>query len=228
MFASRRLLTIAVVLSAGAAVLAQGSESAPAKQKPGIYVAAPGKGGAETLTKLSGSRPKEVKSSGMLKMVLSQGIAKGSFRAELGGPISDVRITGSPKFYFYFATADDKDKEKAKASDDPMAAAMAMMNQGGADSLPPDAKTAGEFTLVRFTLNKSNNREAEVGKMAATGTSESRDAIACTSERLAQGQYVLTSKEPLKPGEDAFYYASAGSGGGGAGTTIMWDFGIDK
>jgi hypothetical protein len=226
MFASRRLLTIAVVLGAGAGVLAQGSESAPAKQKPGIYVAAPGKGGADALTKLSGSRPKEVKQTGMLKMVLSQGIAKGSFRAELGGPISDVRVAGAAKFYFYFATADDKDK--AKSSDDPMAAAMAMMNQGGTDSLPADAKTAGDFTLVRFTLNKSNNREAEVGKMSATGSSESRDAIACTSERLAQGQYVLTPKEPLKPGEYAFYFSSNAGGGGGAATTTMWDFGIDK
>jgi hypothetical protein len=205
-------------------VLAQGSESAPAKQKPGIYLAAPGKGGAEALTKLSGSRPKEVKQTGMLKMVLSQGIAKGSFRAELGGPISDVRVTGAPKFYFYFETAADKDA-KAKP-DDPMAAAMAMMGQGGADSLPADAKTAGDFTLVRFTLNKAGNREAEVGKMSAGGTSESRDAITCTSERLASGQYVLTPKEPLKPGEYAFYYAAAASGG--AGTTTMWDFGIDK
>ena len=230
MFASRRLLTIAVVLSAGAGVLAQdgkASESAPAKQKPGIYVAVSGKSGGEALTKLSGSRPKEVKQSGMLKMVLTQGISKGSFRAELGGPISDVRVASAPKFYFYFATADDKDK--AKQSDDPMAAAMAMMNQGGADTLPADAKTAGDFTLVRFTLNKSNNREAEVGKMSATGSSDSKDAVACTSERLAQGQYVLTPKEPLKPGEYAFYFSSnGGAGGGGASTTTMWDFGIDK
>jgi len=229
MFASRRLLIFAVVLGAGASVLAQdgkAADSAPAKQKPGIYVGVPGKGGADALTKLSGSRPKEVKSSGMLKMVLSQGIAKGSFRAELGGPISDVRVKSAPKFYFYFATADDKDK--AKSSDDPMAAAMAMMNQGGTDSLPADAKTAGDFTLVRFTLNKSNNREAEVGKMSAGGSSESRDAVACTSERLAQGQYVLTPKEPLKPGEYAFYFSSTAGGGGGAATTTMWDFGIDK
>lgn len=226
MFASRRLLTLAVVLGTGAMVLAQdgkAAESAPAKQKPGIYVAAPGKGGAEALTKLVGGRPKEVKQSGMLKMVLTQGISKGSFRAELGGPISDVRVTGSPKFYFYFETAADKDKAKP---DDPMAAAMAAMGNMGGDSLPADAKTAGDFTLVKFTLNKSNNREAEVGKMSAGGTSESRDAVTCTSERLAQGQYVLTPKEPLKPGEYAFYYAAAA--GGGAGTTTMWDFGIDK
>ena len=226
MFASRRLLTVAVVLGACASVLAQASESTPAAQKPGIYIAAPGKGGAEALTKLSGSRPKEVKQSGMLKMVLTQGISKGSFRAELGGPISDVRVPSAQKFYFYFASAADKDK--AKPSDDPMAAAMAMMNQAGADTLPPDAKTAGDFTLVRFTLNKSNNREAEVGKMSATGSSDSRDAITCTSERLAQGQYVLTPKEPLKPGEYAFYFSSNAGGGGGAATTTMWDFGIDK
>jgi hypothetical protein len=226
MFASRRLLCIAVVLGAGASVLAQdgkAASSAPAKQKPGIYVAAPGKGGAEALTKLIGGRPKEVKQSGMLKMVLSQGIAKGSFRAELGGPIADVRVSGSPKFYIYLESAADKpDKPKA---DDPVANAMAMMGQGGPDSLPPDAKTAGDFTLVRFTLNKAGNREAEIGKMTGGGSSDSKDAVACTSERLAQGQYMLTPKEPLKPGEYAFYYAV---GGGSAATTTMWDFGIDK
>lgn len=224
MFASRRLLTLAIILGAGAGVLAQDGKAAePAKQKPGIYVAVAGKGGAETLTKLVGGRPREVKQSGMMKMVISQGVAKGSFRAELGGPIADVRVSGSPKFYFYL---DSGDADKPK-SDDPMAQAMAAMGQmGGTDSLPADAKSAGDFTLVHMELNKAGNREAEVGKMTGSGSSDSKDAVACTVERLAQGQYVMTPKSPLKPGEYAFYYAK--NPGGGAAVTTFWDFGVDK
>jgi hypothetical protein len=223
MFASRRLLTLAVLLGAGAGVLAQHDNAGePAKQKPGIYVAVPGKGGAEALTKLVGGRPREVKQTGMMKMVLSQGMAKGSFRAELGGPIADVRVSGSPKFYFYLDNGADKPK-----SDDPMANAIAAMStMGGSDSLPSDAKSAGDFTLVHMTLNKAGNREAEVGKMTGSGSSSSSDAVACTVERLAQGEYVMTPKSPLKPGEYAFYYAN--NPGGGAAASTFWDFGVDK
>ncbi len=223
MFASRRLLTLAVILGAGAGVLAQSGKAEPAKQKPGIYIAVPGKDGAEALTKLVGGRPREVKQTGMAKMMLSQGMAKGSFRAELGGGLADVRVPAAPKFYFYF----DSGADKPKQSDDPMAAAMAAMAQmNGGDSLPADAKSAGDFTLVHMSLNKAGNREAEVGKMTGSGSSSSSDAVPCTVERLAQGQYVMTPKSPLKPGEYAFYYAN--NPGGGAAIQTMWDFGVDK
>ncbi len=206
-------LTLAAILIGGAALPAQEAE----KRSPGIYLAAPGQNAAETLTRLIGGRAREVKSKGMLKMVLSQGIAKGSFAAELSGPQSDVRTKGSPTFYFYLDSAADK------SSADSPEALLSMMS--GGDSLPAGARNASDFVLIRLTVNKDGNREGEIGKMTGTGSPKSKDAVATNVERLAQGEYLVTPKGPLGPGEYAFYCVV---NGGAQGNSPMWDFGIDR
>jgi hypothetical protein len=204
------LLMIGAGLLAGAGVVAQES----AKQKPGIYLAAPGKAGE--MTRLVGARP-HVETRGIGKTMLTQGFSKPSEYATLDGTGADIRTKETaPEFYFYFdAGSSQPDPNNPAASMSQMASMMS------GDSLPPGARTASDFVLVKFTLAK-DAREVEVGK--AGSNSKSKSAIDCVIERLAQGAYKLHPKDPLKPGEYAFYYNS--SQGGGA-SSPLWDFGVD-
>jgi hypothetical protein len=182
------------------------------KHAPGIYLAAPGKDGAEEQTRLVGARPHEVKTTGLGKMILTQGLLKGSMVYELAGETADVRTAAiSPAFYFYFDTA--------QAGSDPMAMMSQMMS---GDGMPSGAKTAADFSLIRLTLT-NGNRHANMGKLGSSG--KPKDTVECTQERLAQGAYRLQPKNPLPPGEYAFVFTN--SMGPGGGSMSMWDFGVD-
>ncbi len=178
---------------------------------PGIYLAAPGKDGAEAQIRIVGAMPHEVKTTGLGKMMLTQGLVKGSTVYELAGETADVRSAStSPTFYFYFGAG--------QSSSDPMAMMSQMM---GGDVMPAGAKTAADFSMVHLTL-ADGNRQANMGKVGGSG--KPKDPIDCTEERLAQGEYRLQPKSPLVPGEYAFVFTNSM---GAAGGMTVWDFGID-
>ncbi|MGE5244071.1 MAG: hypothetical protein ACM3SQ_07580 [Betaproteobacteria bacterium] len=201
-------LTVAaavIVAAAGSAGRAQTAD----KHQPGIYLATPGASG-ETLVRLRGSTP-DFKTKGMMKMMLTQGLSRGSFEADLAGPVADIRTpAGAVTFYFYF----DPDAGQPNASMDPIAAMSAMSG----DAMPPQARSAGDFALIELKTS-DDKRIADMGKM---GSTRPKNAVAVTVERLAQGAYKLQPKEPLRPGEYAFCFVS-GTGPGG----VLWDFGVD-
>jgi hypothetical protein len=210
--------TTAVALAA-ASLITLPMAASPARQDkathdPGIYVTSAGK---PDPVRLTGSRPQEVKQKGLGKMILTQGIVKASNVWSLGGPMADIRITdSSPTFYFYF----NAPGQAGAAPADPMAMMSQMMN---ADVMPANAKTAGDFALVRLTL-VDQNRQANMGKVTSSAP-KPKNAVACTEERLAQGAYTLKPKSPLEPGEYAFFYVATMSGMGGG--YQAWDFGVD-
>lgn len=185
------------------------------KHAPGIYLAVPGQNGAEELVRLVGARPHEVRTTGLGKMMLTQGLLKGSMVFELAGDTADLRTAAlSPTFCFYF------DTNPAQAGGDPMAMMSQMM---GGDAMPMGAKTAADFSLIHLSLT-NGNRQANMGKVGGT-SSQPKDRVECTQERLAQGAYRLQPKSPLKPGEYAFVFTN--SMGPGGGSMTMWDFGVD-
>jgi len=207
----RLSLTIGAALVAASSLMAQEA----AKQKPGIYLTVPGKSGAEQTTRLLGAIP-HLETRGIGKSILTQGISKPAEVASLDGTGADIRIKDTtPTFYFYFNTGNSQPNPN-----DPMAA-MAAMGSGPGDMMPATARTASDFVLVKMTVTK-DGREVEVGKMGSN--SKSKAAIDCVVERLAQGEYKAHAKDPLKPGEYAFYYNNSQGGGMGSG---LWDFGID-
>lgn len=208
--------TVAAVVAGGVLYMLPVVSAGPfvqddSKHAAGIYLDVPGKDGA-TQTRLRGAMPHEMKTQGMGKMMLTQGIIKASTVFELAGTMADVRTAAaSPTFYFYFA-------EPAQPSGDPMAMMSQMM---GGDTMPAGAKTAADFSLIHLTLT-NGNRQANMGKVGTS--SKPKDAVECTQERLAQGAYRLQPKSPLEPGEYAFVFTNAM---GAAGGMTMWDFGID-
>jgi hypothetical protein len=197
-----------VVAVAGPAGLAQKSET----HAPGIYVA---KAGGE-LVRVRGSMPKEVKTKGLLKTMLTQGLAGPSSEVDLAGPAADLRIPeGDTTFYFYF---DPNGGQPNPASMDPMQA-LQSLNMMGGDSMPPTAKSASEFALIRLKITD----DARVANMGKPGPNvKPKNTVGVRVERLKEGAYTLQPKDALKPGEYAFCLVT-GMGAGGQ----LWDFGVD-
>jgi hypothetical protein len=205
----------ALMLAAGlvaAALTPAGRAQTADTHAPGIYVALAGQAGADTLQRLRGSTPKDVKTKGMMKMVLTQGLSRGSTEADLAGPAADIRVpAGATTFYFYF----NSEAGQPDPSKDPMAA-LSMMS---GDAMPPQARSASDFALIRLKTS-GDMRAADLGRPGAT--IKPKNTVAVTVERLAQGAYKLQPKDPLTPGEYAFCFVS-GMGAGG----LLWDFGVD-
>lgn len=190
---------------------ATGQAQTPEARQPGIYLVTPGASG-ETLLRLRGSMPAEFKTKGLMKMMITQGLSRASFEAQLGGPVADIRTSDrAVTFYFYF----DSNAGQSSAAIDPMAALSALSGDG----MPPQARSAGDFTLIRLKVS-DGRRIADMGKVGNTGSP--KNAVPVAVERLAQGEYKLQPKKPLDPGEYAFCVVS-GTGPGG----VLWDFGID-
>ncbi len=89
------------------------------------------------------------------------------------------------------------------------------------DSMPA-GRTAEDFVLLRMTP-KNNARQTELGKQGRSGRLEnSKDAVACTIERVGDNACRVRPREALAPGE----YAFTANGQAGAGGQL-WDFGVD-
>ncbi len=202
---ARRFLATALVSCLGGLVGAAGFAAEPTAAKdPGLYLASPAKDGEAPLVKLRGAMA-NIKPKGIAKSMLTMGFSKPSVLAELSGDKAEVRATGgSPTFSFYLQQG------KAGGMED-------MMSVATGDGVPSQARNGAEFVLVRLHV-KDGNREAEIGQQKGSHT---KDTVACTSESLGGYHFRVVPKEPLGPGEYAFYWAQNGFGG------MLWDFGVD-
>lgn len=188
----------------------------PKKPVPGIYIEKAGESGSDGLTRLPGARPQEVKTKGMGKMILTQGLVKASMMVALAGTIADLRTSDSSPA-FVISLPDPAAAGQAPA--DPFAA----MNQSmSGDSMPPGARTGADFQLVQLTVT-SDSRQADMGKLGAQG-GRLKNSIDLSEERVAPGEYRMRPKQSLKPGEYAFFFQNSMSGAGGY---QAWAFGVD-
>jgi hypothetical protein len=203
------------LIAAGLPVAGAGAQNQDeAGHAAGIYLVTTGAGGAEELVRIVGALPHEVKTTGMTKMMLTQGLLKGSTRVELAGTVADTRAPSTPTFRFYF------DKPQPGSGADPFAALSQVM---GGDAMPMGAKTAADFSLVHLTVT-DEARQANMGKIGSRGANP-KNEVKCVQERLDQGVYSLRPKAPLEPGEYAFFFSNSMGAGGGA--FMAWDFGVD-
>jgi hypothetical protein len=192
-----------------------------AKPAPGIYVATPGTSGGDELVRIPGGHPEQVKTQGIGKMILSQGLLKASMMVALAGPIADLRITTSSPM-FVVSLADSSSPSPSVPPADPSAFAGQMNQMMSGDAMPPGAKTGADFQLVQLTV-VSGNRQADMGKLGSQG-GKLKNSIDCDQERVGSGYYRLRPKQSLKPGgEYAFFFQSSMMGAAGT----AWAFGVD-
>ncbi len=190
-----------VLAGLGTLVLAADAPARP----PGIYL----KNG-ETLVRVPASIP-QTRQTGMLKVMLSSGLAKGDVIATLNGARADTRTPRSASFRFQLGSPGDQ-----------MQNGLASMMNG--DIMPTQAKSGDDFVLVRFEA-KGDSREAQVatygGHSGKTGRG-TKNAVAFTTETVGPHVFQVTPREPLPPGEYGFYFASSQGFNG-----QIWDFGVD-
>lgn len=221
----RVLVTISIVAAAG--LIGANSRlhaDDKAKPAPGIYVTTTGKPGGDELLRIPGARPEQVKTQGLGKMILTQGLMKASTVVALAGPIADLRIANtSPVFVISLPESSQPSSAPPAAPPDPTTAYSQMSQMMSGDSMPSGAKTGADFQLVQLTL-ASGNRQADMGKVGSQG-GKLKNSIECDQERVASGYYRLRPKQALKAGgEYAFFFQSSmNMGGGGA----AWAFGVD-
>jgi hypothetical protein len=166
---------------------------------------------ADKMTQLEPSAFSGGKSGNMFVSGLTYGVKKTKWKALVRSPRASQRILmATPEFYFYFEARGAGLSNSAFAS------------FAGASS-------PNEFVLVKMDRS-GNQREVTVGEFGITGTSSgtaSHDSIDLNVEKISPGSYRVTPKDPLKPGEYCFFYASGSSMFAAAGRGKLFDFGID-
>jgi hypothetical protein len=191
---------------------------APSPPSPGIYLEKPGPIGDDARVKLHAVIVQQVKQTGLAKMMVSQGFAKGGMVGVIGGASASVRAPGGD-IAFYFSLDPQAGSRSRQMS---MEEAMKMMD---GDSMPPNVRSAEEFVLLHMTP-KDDTRQAQLGTVGGIGgrgggMGKSKDAVPCSVEKLGDGAFRVRPKEPLAPGEYAFTLTAQGQGG------QLWDFGVD-
>ena len=185
-----------------------------APHPPGIYVDLGTTDGG--LTQLEPAGYSGGKTGGVFTSVITAGIVKAKWKAELRGPRANQRITTPmPAFYFYFEVTN-----------------AGLSNQGGFQGMGVAATSPNEFVFAKFAATRSS-RELVVGEFgsygASTGT-RAKDTIDVKIEKLAPGIYRVTPVLPVPPGEYCIFHAGSVSAvGPGGGGTIgrLFDFGVD-
>ena len=208
---TRRLLATVLVSAVGCGGLvgaaALAASEPTAIKDAGLYLASPSKDGSEPATpvKLRGTMA-QMHPKGIAKTMLLMGHSKPTLGLQLSGEKAEVRATtGSPAFSFYLPPS------QGNGMDD-------MMRVMSGDAPPPQARSGAEFVLIRLHP-KDGGREAEVGQQKGQHT---KDTLQSSSESLGNSLYRVSPKEPLPPGEYAFYWGEQGFSG------IVWDFGVGQ
>ncbi len=203
-----RLAALSALLIASAAVPTAGARSSPS---PGIYLDAPGATSDEAGVKLRGVMVTNIRQTGALKMVLSQGFGKSALVGSINGAHASVRApSGDVTFYVYL--------DPHPSNQTSMADALNMMSGEG---MPANVRSADDVLLLHLTV-KDGAREAQVGTAGRGGVSnKTKDAVPCTIEKVGEGAFRVKPNAPLAPGEYAFSAMGQGNG------NEFWDFGVD-
>ncbi len=198
-------------LFSAALLLAPAVRGAEPAAAPGIFLSKSGAGGDSV--RVPGQVVTRMRQTGMLKVMLTGGHAQGNLVGTIDGAKSPVRAaSGRVSFRFQLNSRSDASARTDMPGGD-------MMSMMSGDYMPPKARQADQFILVRLRPT-GDAREASFGSPNGRNSSI-KDAIPFTSEPLGTTAFRVTPKEPLAPGEYAFMFRSEGGGG------QLWDFGVD-
>lgn len=183
---------------------------------PGVYMFG---AGDNRMYRMVATASNQAKTGGILGYALTMGIASASVKATIPGASAKVRTAnGQPVFYMFFDESVPRN----------LAVGSASVWTTGAGSV---TSSPAELSLVRF-MEKKQAREARVGSMNIAGAKQGvmdKDRIGFEVEQIRPGVFKVTPSQPLVPGEYGFIQALTGgnvSGGGGAMTARVYDFGI--
>lgn len=187
------------------------ARKAPLSNPPtegGIHLRADGM----PVTMLEAMRYDGSKTSNVLGSALTGGLSKAKMKATIMNAEAAIRTTDAAvEFYFVF--------EKSEAS-----------LGGAANGWSADLTSPNEFKLLRLD-KKASRREvttASVGAFSAQSGTDDKAVVSFTFIRVKSGLYRVIPKEPLIPGEYAFFPPSmGGQGTAGAGMGKIFDFGVD-
>jgi hypothetical protein len=203
-------------LAASALLVGQLTPRAQEPAKPqGIFISAPDAAAQPRVAQLHAIMVTDIKQKGLMKIMLTQGHAKGSTEGTIPGAAAAVRTQGGDiSFEFHF------DENAGKPATQDLDEAMKWMS---GESLPRGATSADTFVLVHLHVAKGA-RSLDLGTMGGQGNAApSKDAVAISTQAVGLRTFKVQPKEPLEPGEYAFYWNGNGKGFGGQ----LWDFGVD-
>lgn len=183
---------------------------------PGVYLFDPAQ---KKMWRIMATTSNQAKTGGIFGYALTFGIATMSIKAAIPGKSAKIQTNDKmPEFFIFFDESVPRTLQGAGNS-------IWTSGNGNMTTSP------GELTLVRF-FQKSAAREAQVGSMNIAGAKQGvmdKDQIAFETQELRPGVFKVTPAAVLKPGKYGFIQALTGgnvSGGGGAMTARVFDFGI--
>lgn len=183
---------------------------------PGVYMFGPKD---NKMVRMMATSSNQAKTGGLFGYALTMGIASMSVKATIPGASAKIQTSnGRPTFYMFF----DESVPRALQSNGNS------IWTSGAGSI---TSSPAELSLVRFS-EKKDAREARVGSMNIAGAKQGvmdQDRIPFEAEQVRAGVFKITVNIDLAPGEYGFIQALTGgnvSGGGGAMTARVFDFGI--
>jgi len=183
---------------------------------PGVYMLGIDE---NRMTRMMATSSNQAKTGGILGYALTAGIASLSVKAAIPGKSAKVQTRNPrPIFYLFF----DESVPRAMQT-----AANSIWTSGNGSITTSPA----ELSLVKF-VQKSAAREARVGSVNIAGAKQGvmdKDQVAFDVELVRPGVFKVVPKFDLVAGEYGFIQALAGgnvSGGGGAMTARVFDFGV--
>jgi hypothetical protein len=212
---------LAAMLEPAPAAVAEFSSDSPdtaVPHYPGVYMF-----GAQDnkMTRMMATSSNQAKTGGIIGYALTMGIASASVKATIPGESAKVQTSNPrPIFYLFFDESVPRALQGSGTS--------IWTTGNGSITTSPE-----ELSLVRFS-EKENAREARVGSMNIAGAKQGvmdKDRISFDSTMVRPGVFRLSPRVNLEPGEYGFIQALTGgnvSGGGGAMTARVFDFGILK
>ncbi|PZN92600.1 MAG: hypothetical protein DCF31_15670 [Alphaproteobacteria bacterium] len=192
------------------------SADAAVPHYPGVYMF-----GAKDnrMTRMMATSSNQAKTGGMIGYAFTMGIASLTVKATIPGASAKIQTANVlPVFYLFFDESVPRAMQGSGSS--------IWTTGNGSLTTSPE-----ELSLVRFT-EKPGAREARVGSANIGGIKQGvmdKDRIGFVSELIRPGVFKVTPTSGLQPGEYGFIQALTGgnvSGGGGAMTARVFDFGI--
>ncbi len=193
----RHTLVLAAAIVAAASLLAHARQQAPPTREPGLYLVK-ADGSAIRLT----LQAPDIKTKGMGKALLSQGIMGPSTEGHVSGAHADEHIApGVATFYLHLPSS----------AGDPMTKAMNNM------TVPLQVKNPGNLALIRLkVVDTGDERIADLGK---AGGGKPKNIVDWTPAKLSATVFKFETKAPLDAGEYAVTTVPVLSG-------ELWDFGV--